>query len=313
MGGGSTSVIAAMAANAGIAVAKFVGFAMTGAASMLAEGIHSLADTGNEALLLWGGKASQRNPDSRRPFGYGRERYFWAFVVALVMFSMGGLYAMLEGVEKIQDPHEIEDPAWAFGILGLGMLLEGASFAIAYKHANQERGNASWWEFIRHTRVPELPTVLLEDFGALIGLALAMAGIGLAVATGDSRFDAMGSISVGILLIVIAGILAVEMKSLLIGEAADEETRTALRKAIEAERSVTRLIDMRTQHLGPDSLLVGVQAEFAAGMTFPQVAEAIDRMESAIKEAAPEAKFIYIEPANRPDDYSHDQQQRSAD
>ncbi len=299
--GSSKAVFAAMAANGGIAIAKFFGFALTGAASMLAEGVHSVADTGNQALLLWGGRAARRSPDRIRPFGYGRERYFWAFVVALVMFSMGGMYAIIEGVDKYHHPHELEQPMWAIGILSLGIVLEGGSFWIAFRQANRERGDASWWEFIRHTRLPELPTVLLEDLGALLGLVLALVGVTLSMRTGDSRFDALGSISIGVLLVLIAAVLAVEMKSLLIGEAADEGSLVKILEAVESEPAVKRLIEMRTQHLGPESLLVGVQAEFQEGLTFQQVAEAIDRVESAVKEAVPAAKFIYIEPASRQD------------
>ena len=295
--GNSKAVVAAMIANAGIAVAKFVAFAMTGAASMLAEGVHSVADTGNQALLLWGGVAARRVPDKLRPFGYGRERYFWAFVVALVMFSMGGLYAIIEGTEKLLHPHAIERPEWAIGVLLLGIVLEGGSFIVAFREARRVKGQASWWDFVRRTKLPELPTVLLEDLGALVGLVLALAGVSLAVVTEDSRFDAMGSISIGVLLVVIAIVLAIEMRSLLIGESASVKTESSIEAALAGIESVLQLRELRTQHIGPEDLLVGIKAEFDTRLTSAELADEINRMEARIRGAVPIARFVYIEPA----------------
>ncbi len=295
--GNSKAVVAAMIANAGIAVAKFVAFAMTGAASMLAEGVHSVADTGNQALLLWGGVAARRVPDELRPFGYGRERYFWAFVVALVMFSMGGLYSIVEGVEKLAHPQAIERAEWAIGVLLLGIVLEGGSFVVAFREARRVKGQASWLDFLRRTKLPELPTVLLEDLGALVGLVLALAGVSLAMVTGDSRFDAMGSISIGVLLVVIAIVLAIEMRSLLIGESASVKTESRIKAALAGIESVLQLRELRTQHIGPEDLLVGIKAEFDPRLTSAELADEINRMEARIREAVPIARFIYVEPA----------------
>ena len=295
-GNSNKAVIAALFANGGIAIAKFFGFAVTGAASMLAEGVHSVADTANQALLLWGGVAGRRAPDRTRPFGYGRERYFWAFVVAVVMFSLGGVYAAYEGISKINHPHSIEQPEWAIGILTFGIILEGASFLLAYRIANERRRGRPWWRFIRESKAPELVTVLLEDFGALVGLILALAGISLSVALDDSRFDALGSISIGVLLILIAAILAFEMRSLLIGEAAPPDVESAIRASLESQAFLDRLDDLRTLQIGPDTLLVAVKAEFDPGLSSAQTAEAIRQAEIAIRRHAPQATFVYIEP-----------------
>ena len=218
--GSRRAIVAAFAANLGIAIAKFGAFAFTGAASMLAEAVHSVADTGNQALLFLGSARARRAPTDEHPFGFGRERYFWAFVVALVLFSVGALFAVGEGIEKILHPHELESPYVAIAVLAVSIALETASFITARREANLLRRGESWVSFIRHTKNPELPVVLLEDLGALAGLLIAGAGIGLAIATGDPRFDAAGSIAIGVLLGGIAVVLAVEMKSLLIGEAA---------------------------------------------------------------------------------------------
>lgn len=295
-GNSNKAVIAALLANGGIAVAKFFGFAVTGAASMLAEGVHSVADTANQALLLWGGVAGRRAPDRMRPFGYGRERYFWAFVVAVVMFSLGGVYAVYEGLSKVSHPHTIEEPQWAIGILSLGIVLEGASFAFAVRIANERRRGRPWWQFIRESKTPELVTVLLEDFGALVGLVLALAGISLSVVLDDSRFDAFGSISIGVLLILLAAVLAFEMRSLLIGEAASEEVESAIRISLESQPFLDRLDDLRTLQIGPDTLLVAVKAVFDPGLNSAQTAEAIRQAEFAIRGHAPQATFVYIEP-----------------
>ncbi len=223
--GSRRAIIAALVANIGIAVAKFVGFLLTGAASLLAEALHSAADSGNQALLLLGGKKAKRRATAEHPFGYGRERYFWAFVVALVLFSLGGLFAIFEGIEKLRHPHELESVGIAIGILLVAIVLESYSLHTAVKEANHVRGDESWWSFIRHSKSPELPVVLLEDTGAEVGLFLALTGVLLAHFTDEPRWDAAGSLGIGILLVVIAGILAVEMKSLLLGESASPERR----------------------------------------------------------------------------------------
>jgi cation diffusion facilitator family transporter len=293
---GTKAVVAALLANLGIAVGKLFGFAITGSASMLAESIHSVADSGNQGLLLLGGKRARRAADLEHPFGYGRERYFWAFVVALVLFSLGGAFALYEGVSKIRHPHEVESPGVAIGILGLAILLEGYSFRTAVREADQVRGDAGWWQFIRRSKNPELPVVLLEDLGALIGLVLATGAVILTLVTDDSVWDGLGTVSIGVLLTILAIVLAVEMKSLLIGESAERATEDAIRTAMEAQPTVDRVIHLRTQHLGPEELLVGAKVSFLGDLSVPELAEAVDRVEAAVRAAVPATGIMYIEP-----------------
>jgi len=294
--GSRRAIVAAFLANLGIAVAKFAAFLVTGAASMLAEAVHSLADTGNQGLLLLGTARAKQKATIEHPFGFGRERYFWAFVVAMVLFSLGSVFAIHEGIDKLRHPHDLVSPALALGILALAIALESWSLRTAIAAAQAARGGASWWSFIRRTKNPELPVVLLEDLGALLGLVIALAGVSLAAASGDPRYDAIGSIGIGALLGAIAIVLAVEMKSLLIGESAAAEIRDALRTTIETSPAVRKLIHMRTLHLGPDELLVAVKVEFSAGLDLPGLASAIDDLESAIRRRTPIARVIYVEP-----------------
>lgn len=294
--GSRRAIAAAFLANLGIAIAKFIAFAITGAASMLAEAIHSVADTGNQSLLFLGGARAKRAPTSTHQFGYGRERYFWSFIVALVLFSVGGLFAVYEGIAKLLNPHELDDPTVAFIVLGIAIVLELISFRTAVREANHVRDRQqSWWRFIRTSRTPELPVVLLEDLGALIGLMFALSGVSLAVVTGEEVFDALGSIAIGVLLVIIAMILAIEMKSLLLGESAAPAEQAAIEAAIEASPSVERLIALRTQHLGPDELLVVGKIDLAPASE-AGTAAAIDETEALIRAAVPTAKVIYLEP-----------------
>lgn len=295
-GHGTRAVIAALLANLGIALAKLVGFAITGSASMLAESIHSVADSGNQGLLLLGGKRARRAADVEHPFGYGRERYFWAFVVALVLFSLGGAFAIYEGVSKIRHPHEVESPAVAVGILGLAVLLEGFSFRTAVAEARHLRGEAGWWEFIRRSKNPELPVVVLEDLGALVGLLFALGAVVTTLITDDPLYDGIGTLTIGLLLAVIAIVLAVEMKSLLIGESAARAVEESIRSAIVSEPVIHHLIHMRTQHLGPDELLVGAKVSFVDDLTVSEVAAAVDAVEASVRRAVPAARIMYIEP-----------------
>lgn len=294
--GSTRAIVAAMVANAGIAVAKFVAFLFTRSSSMLAESIHSVADTSNQGLLLFGGRRARREATPTHPFGYGRVRYFWSFVVALVLFSLGGLFALFEGVQKLRHPHDLVSPEWAIGVLLFGIVLEFFSFRTAIVESNRVRGDASWIEFIRHAKMPELPVVLLEDAGAMIGLFLALAGIGLAMATGNSAWDGIGTIAIGVLLVVIAIVLAIEMKSLLIGESASASDLAAITSALTGAAGIVRLIHLRTQHLGPDELLVAGKVQLARTMTFGEVADAIDGAERAVRDAVPAARVIYLEP-----------------
>jgi cation diffusion facilitator family transporter len=294
--GSRKAIVAAFFANAGIAIAKFVGFAATGAASMLAEAVHSVADATNQGLLLLGGRRARRTPTAEHPFGYGRERYFWSFVVALVIFTLGSLFALFEGVEKLRHPHEIESAAWAVGILLFGVVLETFSLRTAIHESAEAKGDQSWWTFIRRSKNPELPVVLLEDIGAMFGLVLAIGGVAMAEVTGNPRFDAVGSVGIGLLLGVIAVTLVIEMKSLLIGEAASPAVLDRIRGTIDGADSVRRVIHMRTQHLGPDELLVCAKLEFDPDLEFHAIANVIEAIEASVREAVPSARVIYLEP-----------------
>ncbi len=295
--GSRKAIFAAFFANLGIAISKFIGFLITGSASLLAETIHSAADTGNQMLLFLGGQRARKSATPEHPFGYGRERYFWAFAVALVLFSMGGMFALYEGIQKFRDPHDVESLGVAIGILLVAIVLESFSLRTAVKESNHVRQpGTSWWRFIRGTKQPELPVVLLEDIGALIGLFFALGGVLLAHSTGDARWDAVGSISIGLLLIVIAIVLVVEMKSLLIGESASAEMRRAIIDAIESSAHVDQLIHIRTEHIGPDEILVGAKIEFDSALSADRLVAAINATEDAIRASAPAATVIYLEP-----------------
>lgn len=294
--GSKRAIVAALLANAGIAAAKFVGFLITGSSSMLAEAVHSVADTSNQGLLLWGQREAAKKPDALHQFGYGRSRYFYSFVVALVLFSLGAAFAMYEGYEKIVDPHELTSPVVAIVILGVAICLEAYSFRTAMVESRPLKGSGSWWRFIRSSRNPELPVVLLEDTGALIGLAFALAGVGLTVLTGNPVWDGVGTLCIGGLLAVIAVILMVEMHSALIGEGATPREDAAIRSALEQTAHVDRVIHLRTQYMGPDDMLVGAKISLAPKTDLATVAATIDAAEAAIRAAVPAATVIYLEP-----------------
>jgi cation diffusion facilitator family transporter len=295
--GSRKAIIAAFLANLGIAVSKFAGYLITQSASLLAEAIHSTADTANQLLLLLGGNRARKEATPEHPFGYGRERYFWAFVVSLVLFSMGGLFALYEGIDKLRHPHETENLAVAIVILGVAIVLESFSLRTAVREARPLKPRrASWVEFIHRTKQPELPVVLLEDCGALVGLVFAFVGVVLSAATGNPRWDAMGSIAIGALLVCIAIVLAWEMKGLLIGESATPEMERRIAEAMRSSPSVVNLIHLRTEHLGPDELLVGAKLEFDPSLSVSELAEAIDHTEALVRAAVPQARTMYIEP-----------------
>lgn len=294
--GGTKAIVAALAANLAIAVAKFVAFVFSGSSSMLAESVHSLADSGNQGLLLLGGKKAQREATPQHPFGYGRERYIYAFLVSIVLFSVGGMFAIYEGYEKIKHPHELEHWYWPVGVLVFAIIAEGFSFRTAIKESNQTRGKLTWTQFVRRAKAPELPVVLLEDLGALVGLVLALGGVGLALATGDGVWDGIGTLCIGILLILIAIVLAAETKSLLLGEAAGTEEVTKIEKALVDGDTVTKVIHMRTLHLGPEELLVAAKIAVQHDDTATEVAAAINAAEERIRAAVPIARVIYLEP-----------------
>ncbi|MEU1330453.1 cation diffusion facilitator family transporter [Streptomyces sp. NPDC005865] len=294
--GGTKAIVAALGANLAIAVAKFVAFIFSGSSSMLAESVHSLADSGNQGLLLLGGKKAQREATPQHPFGYGRERYIYAFLVSIVLFTVGGMFAIYEGYEKIKHPHELEHWYWPVGVLVFAIIAEGFSFRTAIKESNETRGGLSWAQFIRRAKAPELPVVLLEDFGALVGLVLALGGVGLALATGDGVWDGVGTLCIGILLILIAIILAAETKSLLLGEAAGTAEVARIEKAVVDGDTVTKVIHMRTLHLGPEELLVAAKIAVRHDETAAEVAAAINAAEERIRTAVPIARVIYLEP-----------------
>ncbi|NEC30689.1 cation transporter [Streptomyces sp. SID8111] len=294
--GGTKAIVAALAANLAIAVAKFVAFLFSNSSSMLAESVHSLADSGNQALLLVGGKRAQRKATPEHPFGYGRERYIYAFLVSIVLFSVGGMFALYEGYEKIKHPHELTHWYWPVGVLVFAIIAESFSFRTAIKESNTVRGRRSWKEFVRHSKAPELPVVLLEDLGALVGLILALGGVGLALLTGNSVWDGVGTLCIGILLILIALVLALETKSLLLGESAGPEETRRIEAALVDGDTVTRIIHMRTLHLGPEELLVAAKIAVRHDDTAVRIAAAIDAAEARIREAVPIARVIYLEP-----------------
>ncbi|MEV0996690.1 cation diffusion facilitator family transporter [Nonomuraea sp. NPDC050202] len=294
--GGTKAIVAALVANLSIAVAKFVAAFFTGSSSMLAEGIHSVADSGNQVLLLVGGKRAARARTKEHPFGYGRERYFYAFVVAVVLFTIGAAFSLYEGVHKISDPHKVEAPIWAFAVLIFAIIAEAFSFRTAIIESNAVRGKQSWVAFIRRSKSPELPVILLEDLGALFGLIFALFGVTMAVVTGDGVWDGIGTLMIGVLLAVIAVVLAIETKSLLVGEGASPDVEDQIRTALEGAPEVSRVIHMRTLHLGPEELLVAAKIAVEHNDTAAEVAYGIDEAERRIREAVPIARVIYLEP-----------------
>lgn len=294
--GSTRAIAAAFAANLGIAAAKFTGYLITGSSSMLAESVHSLADSGNQGLLVLGGKRARRPASDAHPFGHGRDRYFWSFVVALVLFTLGGAFALYEGIHKLADPHELTSPLVAVAILVAAIGMESLSLRTAVRAARPLRGDQRWATYIRRSKSPELPVVLLEDLGALIGLVLALAGVGMSMATGNPIWDGVGTVAIGALLVVIAAVLAVEMKSLLIGEAATDEHQQAIRQSIVGTPQVRDILDLRTLHLGPEEILVAAKLELAPALSVREVAETINAVEDRVRSAVPEALRIYLEP-----------------
>jgi len=290
------AVFAALGANLGIAVTKFVAFLFTGSASMLAESVHSVADTGNQVLLLVGHGRSTRPPSDEHPFGFGRERYFYGFVVSVMLFTVGAAFSVYEGLHKILNPETIRSPLVAIIVLLLSAVLEAFSLRTGIGEANKVRGNRSWSTFIRRTKAPELPVVLLEDLAALIGLGFAFAGVALSALTRNGRWDGAGSLAIGLLLATAAAILAVEMKSLLIGEAASAEVQQMIVAALEDGPEVDRVIHMRTVHISPDAILVAAKIAIRATDTAAQVAAGIDAAEKRVRAAVPIAGTIYLEP-----------------
>jgi cation diffusion facilitator family transporter len=295
-GHGTRAVIAALLANLGIAAAKFIGFLLTGATSMLAEAFHSVADSGNQAMLLVGGRLARRGPDSEHQFGHGSVRYFAAFLVAVVLFTLGSLFSLYQGYQKLRHPHELETPSVALAILAVALLLEGLSLRTAVREANPLRGDQSWWSFIRTTKKPELAVILLEDTAAEVGLSFAFVGVGLAALTGDPLFDVLGTLAIGALLAVVAVVLGIEMYSLLVGEAASPEEQAAIQRTLASIPGIARLVRLRTMHLGPDELLVVGSIEMDRQLSASEAARVIDQAQARLRQAVPTARIIYLEP-----------------
>ena len=294
--GGTRAIVAAFLANLGIAVTKFGAYLVSGSSSMLAESVHSVADSGNQVLLLIGGKRSRREATSQHPFGYGRERYVYAFIVSIVLFSVGGLFSIYEGIHKIQHPEEIKNAAIPIVVLLVAIVLESLSLRTAVTESNRVRVGESWIQFVRRAKAPELPVVLLEDVAALVGLVLALTGLSAAVLTDDPVWDGLGTIAIGVLLVVIAVVLGVEMKSLLVGEGASVRDTASIRAAIETADGINGIIHMKTLYLGPDELMVAAKVAVSSTVLAGEVAGAIDNAERQVRAAVPVARVIYLEP-----------------
>jgi cation diffusion facilitator family transporter len=298
------AVIAALAANLGIAVLKFIAFAITGSASLLAEGVHSVVDSGNQGLLLLGGRRARQDADAQHQFGYGSVRYVYAFLVALVIFTAGGLFALYEGIEKVRHPHHLDSAFIAIAVLLGAIVLEGLSLRTAVGEAAPHKGSASWVQFIRNAKIPELPVVLLEDSAALVGLVLALLGVGLTMITGDPVWDGLGTVAIGVLLIGVAVILVVETRSLLVGESATPHTQRTVEAALlgtdvgadAGVAAVERVIHLRTLYLGPEELLVAAKLAMPAAADLRAVAAAIDAAEARVRAAVPTVTLMYLEP-----------------
>jgi cation diffusion facilitator family transporter len=295
-GHGTRAILAALGANLGIAVVKLIAWGFSGSASMLAEGIHSIADSGNQLLLLLGGRRSRREADAEHPFGYGRERYVYAFVVSIILFTVGGVFSLYEGIEKLKHPHPLEVWWLPLLVLVVAMVLEGFSLKTALGEARPHRGSLGWFEFIRRAKAPELPVLLLEDTAALTGLVLAFLGVLLTVLTGDGMFDGIGTVLIGVLLILVAIVLGIETKSLLVGEGASADDTQAIRRAITEGPEVEKIIHMKTLYLGPDELMVAVKVAMPGRQLLADVASSINSIEARIREVVPVARVIYVEP-----------------
>ncbi len=302
--GGTKAVIVAMFANLGIACTKFVAWLLTGASSLLAEAVHSVADTSNQVLLLIGGRRATREPTAEHPFGYGRVRYLYAFVVAIILFTLGGLFALYEAWHKFTEireghPNELLESQWwwvPIVVLLAAMALEGTAMRTAVKESNKIRGRLNWIQFIRRAKSPELPVILLEDSGALLGLTFALIGVGLSLITGNPYWDVAGTVAIGVLLVIIAVVLVIEMSSLLVGEGASPEIIAKIEKALALEGQIDGVIHLRTLYLGPDNLLVAAKVAITAAQPGDQIAAAIDAAEARVRAAVPEAQTIYLEP-----------------
>lgn len=293
---GKRAVVAALGANLGIALAKVIAWVFSGSTSMLAEGVHSLADSGNQVLLLVGSKKSQRSPDREHPFGYARERYVYAFIVSIILFTIGGVFSLLEGIDKLAHPHTLDNGWLPMIVLFIALCLESFSLRTGLREARGQRSGLSLPQFIRRTKAPELPVVLLEDIAALTGLLCALLGVGLTLITGNAMWDALGTLAIGALLVCVAVILGIETKSLLIGEGVSESDLNTITEAIEADPVIERIVHMKTLYLGPDELLIAAKIALPGECRLHEIAQTINDAEARIRRAIPTATIIYIEP-----------------
>lgn len=294
--GSTKAIVAALLANLGIAITKFLAYLFSGSASMLAESVHSLADSGNQLLLIVGGRRARRTASAEHPFGYGRSRYVYAFLVSVVLFTVGGLFSIYEGFNKLNHPHELTNAWLPITVLLVAIVLEGFSLRTAIRESNKVRGNQSWVNFVRKAKAPELPVVLLEDLAALLGLVLALLGVGLSIITGNVAFDAYGTLAIGVLLVVVAVILGLEIASLLIGEGASENEVEQIRAALTQTEGVESVIHLKTLYLGPEQLMLGAKIAIAASSSGQDIARIIDLAEANVRAVVPVAKTIYLEP-----------------
>ncbi|MCX6403648.1 MAG: cation diffusion facilitator family transporter [Actinobacteria bacterium] len=294
--GGIKAVLAALVANVGIAISKFVAFLLTGSSSMLSESVHSLADSGNQVLLLVGNRHSKRTTTEKHQFGYGRVRYIYGFIVAIVLFVIGGIFSLYEGIHKVQNPEEVSNSTIALAVLTVAVILESFSLRTALREVNAIRGKRTLWQFVRAARQPELPVIVLEDIGALLGLIFAFIGVGISAITKNSQWDGMGAIAVGLLLVVIAVILTIEMTSMLVGESALSEDIDAIEKALQSASIVQKVIHLRTLYVGPDELLVACKIAVSSEQSGAILSSGIDEAEKLIRASVPHARYIFIEP-----------------
>jgi cation diffusion facilitator family transporter len=294
-GSSPKAVYAAIIGNFGIAVSKFVAAAFTGSSAMMAEGVHSLVDTGNGGLILLGLRKSRRPPDPVHPFGHGKELYFWTLIVAILIFAIGGGISMYEGIEHLRHPEPVTEPIWAYGVLALGMLFEGWAWSVAYRQFKEERGSLPLWRAVRVSKDPTTFTVLFEDTAAMLGLVVAFVGILLGQITGILYFDGAASVIIGLILMGVAVLLAYESKGLLIGEGVDRATLDSIRELAESDPAVTRVVRPLTMHFGPTEVLLTLELEFRRGQSAGDAAAAVDRLDRAIRAAHPQIKHIFIE------------------
>ncbi|MEJ2209241.1 MAG: cation diffusion facilitator family transporter [Anaerolineae bacterium] len=290
------AVYGAIAANAIVAAAKFTAGALTGSSAMLSEGIHSVADTGNQLLLLLGINQSRKPPDELHPFGHGKELYFWSLIVAMVLFGVGGGMSLYEGISHLQHPSEIGDPTWNYVVLAVGVVAEGVSWVIALRVFLRTKGREeNLWQALRTSKDPGIFTVVAEDTAALAGLIIAFLGVYLGHRLNNPYFDGLASIVIGVMLVVVAAFLAYESRALLVGESADPELIHSVRSLAEEEEGIHAVRRLLTMHLGPDQVLLTLDVEFEASLSSGEVADAVDRLETVIRDKHPEIGYIFVE------------------